>query len=557
MKLGLAQINTTVGDFEGNARLVREACEVARAQGAQLVVFPEMAICGYPAGDHLDDPAFLDAAEATLRELARPALWNEGLTLAVGFPERHPGPGMGVYNAAAILAGGKVQAIARKGLLPDYEVFDEQRWFDPYPEVTVVEIGGRKVGVTICEDAWNDETFHERRFHPRDPVAEVAARGAELVLNLAASPYHRGKPAFRGEMFEHAARRHGAPVVSVNLVGATDHLLFDGSSVVCDGKGTILRLPAFESCVRVVDLDDLPAAAVAHPAEVLPWPEEVRRALVMGIRDYFQKSGFSAGLLGLSGGMDSALVAALAAEALGNEKVHALRLPSRYTSDASNDDAALEAERLGIRLSTLPIEGPFAALMGALGPVLAPGRSPGLMEENLQARIRGNLLMALSNESGALLFATGNKSELAVGYATLYGDLCGALAPLADLTKTRVYEVGRAVNAAAGREVIPEAVFQKAPSAELRPDQTDQDSLPEYAVLDAILEAHVERRETLEEIVASGQDEATVKRVLQLIARAEYKRWQTPPILKVSPRCFSGGWRMPLAARYRPWVLDR
>ncbi len=527
---------------------------MAREGDAELVVFPEMAICGYSAGDHLEDPAFLDAAEASLRELTRPAPWNEGLALLVGFPERHAGPGTGLYNAAALSEAGQVRALARKGLLPDYEVFDERRWFDPFPEATLVEIGGRRVGITLCEDAWNDATFHDRHWHPRDPVAELATAGAQLILNLAASPYHRGKPDYRQRMLEHAARRHGLPVVSVNLVGATDHLVFDGSSVACDAKGHSLRLPSFESAVRVVDLEALGPEASADPLEeALPEAEELRRALVLGIRDYFQKSGFSSALLGLSGGMDSALIAALAAEALGPEQVHALRLPSRHTSEASNDDAAQEADALGIRLSTLPIEPAYVATLETLAPHLAPQRAMGLMEENLQARIRGDLLMALSNETGALLLATGNKSELAVGYATLYGDLCGALAPIADLTKTRVYPVARAVNAAAGREVIPEAVFQKAPSAELRPDQTDQDSLPPYEILDPIVEAYVEQRQTLSQIVAAGFEEATVQRVMQLIVRAEYKRWQTPPILKVSPRCFTGGWRMPLAAHWRPW----
>ena len=558
MKIALAQIDTTVGDFAGNAEQVRRRSVEARELGAELVVFPELTLCGYSAKDHLDDPAFIAAARETLTQLATPAEWNAGIGVIVGFPESHrQGPGPRLHNACALIDDGRITAIARKVLLPYYDVFDERRYFEPGESVTAVPFRGVTLGLSICEDIWNDARFWPVRRYERDPIAELVAAGADVIVNVAASPFHVGKPALRSRMLAATASHHGVQVVAVNLVGGNDSLVFDGNSeaIAADGQA-VVRCAAFAEDLQVFDTGDARGAVPPLPEGDDAEGDEILDALVTGLAGYFRKTGFSRAVLGLSGGMDSALVACLAAEALGPEHVLGVLMPSRFTSDASNEDARALAQNLGIATRVIPIEGPFEAILEALEPAFE-GRAPDITEENLQARIRGLYLMALSNKLGHLLLATGNKSELAVGYATLYGDMCGGLAPLADVLKTRVYRVAARFNARRGAEVIPQGIFDKAPSAELRADQTDEDSLPAYALLDQVVAAYVEERLPAERIAERGIDRAVVDEVLRLMVRAEYKRRQAAPGLKVSPRMFGESWRMPLAQGYHPWRPKR
>jgi NAD+ synthase (glutamine-hydrolysing) len=563
VRVALAQVNTTVGDFAGNAARVRQAAERARALGAGLVVFPELALCGYPPRDFLDLPEFLARAARTLAELAAPAAWSRGLALAIGFPEADPSaPPPGIYNAVALVEGGRVAAVGRKSLLPTYDVFDETRYFLPSDRSTAAAslAAGGTVGLSVCEDVWNDKRFWDRPRYARDPIAELVAAGAGLVLNLSASPYAIGKPALRERMLGAAARGHRAPIAYVNQVGGNDALLFDGGSMLVGPDGAVIaRAPLFEEALVVGDpaagagaafrLDGAPFPP-AGPAPADPVADEVLRALVLGVRDYVRKCGFRAAIVGLSGGIDSALTACLAAEALGPENVLGVAMPSRYSSDHSREDAALLARALGIRFREIPIEPMHAAFMAQ---VRLEGGAPlgDLAEQNVQARVRGQILMALSNDTGGLVLSTGNKSELAVGYCTLYGDMAGGLAVIGDVPKTLVYRVARAANARAGRALVPERTFTKPPSAELKPDQTDQDTLPPYDVLDDILQAYVEERLPLDAIVARGHDDATVRRVLRMVVASEYKRRQAAPVLKVSEKAFGEGRRFPIAHGYR------
>jgi NAD+ synthase (glutamine-hydrolysing) len=585
-RIALAQIDTTVGDFAGNAERVRRATEVARAAGASLAVFPELSLCGYPPRDFLDLPEFLDRARATLEDLARPAAWSRGVAVAVGFPEAPAGaPPPGVYNAVALISGGRIAAIGRKSLLPTYDVFDETRYFLPADRSTTADPAdgiALRLGLSVCEDIWNDKRFWDRPRYARDPIAELVASGAALVLNVSASPYAMGKPALRERMLSSAARGHAAPIAYVNQVGGNDALLFDGGSMLLGADGAVLaRAPLFReavvvaaldgSAVQVLDLEGrrlplegarrpLPAeqsSAGPHPALAPAGPppqdataDEVFRALSLGVRDYVRKCGFRTTVVGLSGGIDSALTACIAADALGAENVLGVAMPSRYSSDHSREDAALLARSLGIRFQEISIEPMHAAFLAQLE--AAEGKPLGdLAEQNVQARLRGQILMALSNDTGGLVLSTGNKSELAVGYCTLYGDMAGGLAVIGDVPKTLVYRVSRAANARAGRALIPERTFTKPPSAELKPGQVDQDSLPPYEVLDAILQAYVEERLPTAAIVARGHDEAVVKRVLRMVVQSEYKRRQAAPVLKVSEKAFGEGRRFPIAHGYR------
>jgi NAD+ synthase (glutamine-hydrolysing) len=563
-RIALAQIDTTVGDFAGNAARVRAATERARAAGASLAVFPELALCGYPPRDFLDLPEFLARARRTLDELAAPAEWSRGMAIVVGFPEAAEGaPPPGVYNSAALIAGGRIAAIGRKSLLPTYDVFDETRYFLPSGTSTAAPAGEGvplTVGLSICEDVWNDKRFWVRPRYSRDPIGELVRAGASLVLNISASPYAMGKPALRERMLAASASGHGAPIAYVNQVGGNDALLFDGGSMLVGRDGAILaRAPLFEEALLVCDLEtgasellDLEGRALRPP----PSPpadataDEVFRALVLGVRDYVRKCGFRSTVVGLSGGIDSALTACVAAAALGAENVLGVAMPSRYSSDHSREDAALLAASLGIRFQEISIEPMHAAFLAQLE--RAEGRPLcDLAEQNVQARIRGQILMALSNDTGGLVLSTGNKSELAVGYCTLYGDMAGGLAVIGDVPKTLVYRVARAANARAGRALIPERTFTKPPSAELRPGQVDQDSLPPYDVLDDILQAYIEERLPLDAIVARGHDEAIVRRVLRMVVQSEYKRRQAAPVLKVSEKAFGEGRRFPIAHGYR------
>ncbi len=568
MRVALSQINVVVGDLEGNAARIREEYSRAVERGADLVVFPELALTGYPPRDLLDLPGFLRGVADRIHRLAG-AAGPAGLVF--GAPLPNPGPsGKPLHNGAVLCAEGRVRHEVRKKLLPSYDVFDEARYFEPHGEpARPVEFGGIRWGLHICEDAWNQEGFWPRRLYRRDPVEELAGNGAQVLLNISASPFYGRKGPLRRSIFGSHSARHRRPLLYTNLVGGNDELIFDGEAYVFDPGGTLIATgrPFEEETLFVEVAADGEGPARVEPAfssrpgdppgrstpcRVLPEAGEIdsiRRALVLGLRDYARKCGFRTAVLGLSGGIDSALTAALAAEALGPENVWGIALPSRYTSDASNTDAGAVARNLGIRFETVAIEGVFSASLEALDALFA-GTEPGLAEENLQARARAMMLMALSNKFGHLALTTGNKSELAVGYCTLYGDMAGGLAVISDLPKTTVYELCRALNREA--EIIPENIMTKAPSAELRPNQTDQDSLPPYELLDRILEGYVEERLREEELVARGLPEEEVHRVVRMVSRAEYKRRQAAPGLKISPKAFGSGRRMPIATGWPP-----
>jgi NAD+ synthase (glutamine-hydrolysing) len=563
VRIALAQIDTTVGDFAGNAARIRQATARARQAGASLVIFPELALSGYPPRDLLDLPEFLDRAARTLAELAAPAEWSRGVAVVLGFPEAVPGaPPPGVHNSVALLEGGRVAAVGRKSLLPTYDVFDETRYFLPADRATAADAAapGLRLGLSICEDVWNDKRFWDRPRYTRDPVAELAGAGAGLVVNVSASPYAVHKPALRERMLAASARGHGVPIAYVNQVGGNDALVFDGGSLIVAPDGRVVaRAPLFVEALLVADLaggaplvlglDGAPLTP-RKPAGDDPLADEVLSALVLGVRDYVRKCGFRSAIVGLSGGIDSALTACIAAEALGPEAVLGVAMPSRYSSRHSREDAAALARNLGIAFREISIEPMHAAFLAQLE--AAEGRPLcDVAEQNVQARIRGQILMALSNDTGGLVLSTGNKSELAVGYCTLYGDMAGGLAVIGDVAKTLVYRVSRAANARAGRPLIPERTFTKPPSAELKPGQTDQDSLPPYDVLDDILAAHVEERLPLEAIVARGHPEETVRRVLRMVVSSEYKRRQAAPVLKVSEKAFGEGRRLPIAHGWR------
>ena len=545
MKIALLQVNPTVGDIAGNARLVLDALRAASATGADLAATPELALVGYLPRDFLLNPGFVRRSWEALETLARDAA--SLAPVLVGLPEPNPSDeGRPLFNSAALLRGGRVEQRFRKALLPTYDVFDEDRYFEPYHGAQLLEIAGTRVGISICEDIWNDRDFWKRRRYHHDPIDELADAGATLVVNLSASPFTAGKHRRREEMLGGMALKHRLPIAYVNQCGGNDDLVFDGRSTVFGADGAaIARGRSFDADVVVCDLA---AAAPLAPAADLDAESEIWRALVLGTRDYVRKCGFASVVLGLSGGIDSALTAAIAVDALGADHVLGVLMPSPYSSRGSIDDARELAANLGMETMTLPIEPLMRTFDGTLRAALGT-EPPGVAAENIQARIRGNLLMALSNTRGALLLTTGNKSELSVGYCTLYGDMSGGLAVIADVPKTMVHRVAQWRNDTAGRPQIPEATMTKPPSAELRPNQTDQDSLPPYDVLDHILERHVVRHEPAEEIVAAGFEQETVARVLRLVRLAEFKRKQAAPGLKVTDRAFGTGWRMPIAAR--------
>ena len=524
MRLALAQINTTVGDLDGNRALILDRLAAAKEADADVVVFPELAVTGYPPEDLLLRPGFVRAAEESLEQIADAV---HGIVAIVGAPHADGGH---LYNVAAVCADGAVKERVRKQLLPNYGVFDEVRYFTPGIDATPIEIGDAKVGVTVCEDMWQ----------PGPPASELTRLGARLLVNISASPFHIGKDRTREEMFRTRARDNNASVVFCNAVGGQDELLFDGHSCVIDERGEVIaRAPGFEEALLVVDLGA--TGSIVPFADEL---EQMRQALVLGLRDYVRKNGFEQVLVGVSGGIDSALVAALAVEALGADRVHCVSMPSRYSSDATRTDARLLAEALGCDFREIPIEPMVETYVAALAPSFA-GRAPDLTEENLQARIRGTLLMALSNKFGWLLVATGNKSELSVGYATLYGDMAGGFALLKDVYKTDVFRLSRYLG------VIPQSIIDRAPSAELRADQLDEDSLPPYPALDRVLEAYVEQDRTLEELSSDGFDRDVVERAVALVDRAEYKRRQAPPGVRLRPKAFGRDRRTPITNRWR------
>lgn len=549
MRIAVAQLNTTVGDIAGNEAKILAAYQRGVAAAAELVVVPELALTGYPPRDLLSKRAFVTANLAALGRLAA-ATGDVGLVVGfVGESSRRPGREL--TNSAALLAQGKIVAIRHKTLLPTYDVFDEDRYFEPASENLPVEFRGRKLGLTICEDVWNDEDFWSQRRYRPNPAVELARAGAEIILNLSASPWHVGKDRTRHAMLASLAGKIGRPVVYCNLVGGNDELVFDGQSLVFNAAGGLVaQAEAFREDFRVVDTG---VAGGATPRDLVT-EQSIHDALVLGTRDYLHKCGFRSAVLGLSGGIDSAVVAALAVAALGRENVRGLALPSEFSSEGSLSDAHQLAENLGIAFDVVPIQPPFLTVKGQLHGVFA-GRAEDVTEENIQARLRGVILMAMSNKFGSLLLTTGNKSELAVGYCTLYGDMCGGLAVISDVPKTMVYRVARWINADArrrlGHDLIPEPSITKAPSAELRPNQTDQDSLPPYEVLDAILEGYVVEAKSAAQLVTEGHPESAVKRVVKLIDGAEYKRRQAAPGLKVTTKAFGVGRRFPIAQRWR------
>jgi NAD+ synthase (glutamine-hydrolysing) len=544
VKIALAQIDPTIGDFTGNLCKIINASRRAAEMGARLTVFSELAICGYPPADFLEKPSFLARCRSAVDELAGatrdlPTAVVAGVALAANGPSGKP-----AVNAAVLLDKGTLLLEQHKRLLPFYDVFDEQRYFSPARSQHVVELDGLRLAISICEDAWNDKNFWPRRLYSLDPMEELMAQRPGLHVNLSSSPFWHGKAELRRQMLAAIARRDGIAVLLCNQVGGNDSLIFDGSSLALNARGELIAQAAsFREDLVIVDPFAAQPIAAPEPDDT----EAAWRALVLGTRDYVRKCGFRKALVALSGGIDSALVAEVAAEALGAENVMAVGMPSPYSSPGSIDDSRQLASNLGIRFELIGISGLFCEFRHALEPLFA-AMPADITEENIQSRIRGNLLMALSNKFEALVLTTGNKSEMAVGYCTLYGDMVGALAVIGDLVKTRVYSICRWLNR--DREVIPHAILDKPPSAELRPDQKDTDSLPPYEVLDPIIEAYVERYESPEEIaLANGFSLDLVKQVVRLVERSEYKRQQAAPVLKVTSKSFGMGRRFPIAVK--------
>ena len=543
MNIGILQLNFTVGDFRGNSEKLVSAYERAVREGAELCVGSELGLCGYPPRDLLNRRDFVESHERALREVAKRV--GKVPLLIGGIEKTNQKAGRPLYNTAFLVEKGKTRAVARKILLPTYDVFDEDRYFEAGDKVGSVRIAGKRVGVTICEDIWNDEDLWPERRYRIDPVRELAKKGMDLLINLSASPWNIGKEKVRYRLLAEVAKREKIPVIQVNQVGGNDELVFDGQSLGVGVKGGLLAQgAAFMEDVKVVDIGGKEQKPIWAGDE-----EQVFQALVLGTRDYLQKCGFQEVVLGLSGGIDSALVAVVAAEALGKDKVLGVAMPSRFSSAGSLADAEALAKRLGIRYQKIPIEDTFAAMLRSIAPA-REGRSGGLTEENLQSRIRGMTLMAISNDSGRLLLTTGNKSEMAVGYCTLYGDMCGALAVIADVPKTLVYRISRWINRE--REIIPKNSIEKAPSAELRPDQKDQDSLPPYEELDRILESYVVNEGSIQGMVKKGISKVLAEEMVRKIDISEYKRRQAAPGLKVTTKAFGVGRRIPLAQRFDP-----
>src|SRR6516165_5317268 len=540
MEIGFAQINTTVGDIRANQAKIASAYEKAVAAGANIVLTPELALTGYPPKDLVFKSRFVPE---TLESLDALHLRVGPNPLLVGFVDFNPNiPGKPFVNACAVLEKGKPIRKVFKSLLPTYDVFDEARYFEPAADQEPIELLGTRVGITICEDIWTDK-YLNRELYRTDPVATLIQKGVRLILNLSSSPFHVGKPALRREMVRELASRHGVPFFYCNAVGGNDELIFDGNSFAINERGeTIFQMPAFREQISVATSDGPPSPDVDLPEE-----EEVFEALILGIRDYFAKCGFKSAVLGLSGGIDSAVTAVLAVDALGRENVVGVSMPSQFSSAGSLDDAETLARNLGITRHVIPIKEPFEVFKGQFKEIFA-GLNEDTTEENMQSRLRGLTLMSLSNKFGYLLLSTGNKSELAVGYCTIYGDMCGGLAVISDVPKTTIYRLARWINRE--REIIPDDSITKPPSAELKLNQKDQDTLPAYEVLDEILKLYVEEHLSPEEIIGRGFDTGTVRWIQRRVDLNEYKRRQAAPGLKVTSRAFGMGWRMPIAQRY-------
>ena len=550
MKIALAQLNPTIGDITNNAQQIITAAQTAAKQNARLLLTPELSLCGYPPRDLLLYPGFVESMSQELKAIATQLPNN--IAVLVGTvetnPHAHSKGQKPLYNSMALIDGGEIKQIFHKRLLPTYDVFDEDRYFEPGYEANYFTLDSVKVGVSICEDLWNDEQFWGKRSYEVNPIEELAHSGVDIIVNLSASPYSVGKNKLRSQMLNHAATSYNKSIIYVNQVGGNDDLVFDGNSMAFSSAGeSIAYGKSFATDLIVVDLDNLPLhSSLRREKTEIDRNEEIYQALVLGVKDYARKCGFSKAILGLSGGIDSALVAAVAASALGAENVLGVLMPSPYSSNHSVSDAVDLVNSLGIKSHKLAIEAAMKAYDTILDPMFA-GTEFGVAEENIQSRIRGNLLMAIANKFGYLLLSTGNKSEMAVGYCTLYGDMNGGLAVIADVPKTRVFELCRWLNK--DKEVIPVNIITKPPSAELKPDQKDSDSLPDYEILDDILERIVCQHQSHAEIVKVGHDSEIVSKVMKLVARAEFKRRQAPPGIKITDRAFGTGWRMPIAKR--------
>ncbi len=542
MRIAILQLNPTVGDLQGNADLIAKS---VRQADADLVVTSELSLLGYPPRDLLLHEDFISECWKVARLLA--ADLADDPPVLVGLAEPNPGDvGRPLFNSVALLRTGKVERTFQKTLLPTYDVFDEDRYFEPASKPQILDLCGSRLGISICEDIWNDRDFLKRRRYHIDPIEELAKAGAQAIINLSASPFTAGKQLHREAIMSCMAHKYRVPFIYVNQVGGNDDLVFDGRSCAFDSEGQLIaRGKAFQDDLVTVDLDTM-TSTIAE--DDFTKESEIWRALVLGTRDYVLKCGFREVILGLSGGVDSALTAAIASEALGSKKVLGVIMPSPYSSKGSIEDSKRLANNLGIRTLTIPISDIMESFEEVLRPAFS-GLEPDVTEENIQARIRGNLLMALSNKFRSVLLTTGNKSELAVGYCTIYGDMSGGLAVISDVPKTVVYRIAKWLNSTRGREFIPEATLKKAPSAELRPDQTDQDSLPPYEILDEILQRHIELHQSTEEIIKAGLDPTTVCQVLRLVKTAEFKRKQAAPGIKVTDQAFGSGWRMPVASR--------
>lgn len=550
MKIALAQLNPTIGDLQGNAEQILKTAQKVANQGVKLLLTPELSLCGYPPRDLLLNAHFITEMEQTLDRLAQDL--PPDLSVLIGLATPNPDLAAGtkpLFNSIALLTAGKVENIFHKRLLPTYDVFDENLYFASGSEANYFILDDVKIGVTVCEDLWNDEDFWGKRSYLVNPIAELAKHQIDLSINLSASPYSLGKQQLRASMLKHTAIKYDRAVLYVNQIGANDDLIFDGCSLGFDRQGELVcRGKSFDRDLIIIEFDE--ATQDLKPSITQPQPDgtdpEIWQALVLGVRDYIRKCGFQKVILGLSGGIDSALVAAIAAEALGADRVLGVLMPSPYSSEHSISDAIAVATNLGIQTQTIPIGNLMAGFDRTLAPLFQDTEF-GLAEENIQSRIRGNLLMAISNKFGHLLLSTGNKSEMAVGYCTLYGDMNGGLAVIADVPKMRVYSLCNWLNRE--REIIPYNIITKPPSAELKPGQVDQDSLPPYEILDAILEAIVCQHQSPAQISEMGFDRQIVARVAQLVKRAEFKRRQAPPGLKITDRAFGTGWRMPIASK--------
>jgi len=550
MKISVAQLNYHIGNFAGNKELICSSIQKAKAEGSDLIIFSELCVPGYPPLDLLDRYDFIEKCNRTVTEIAKECT---GIAAIVGSPTINKNKeGKKLYNSALLLSEGKVIFCANKALLPTYDIFDEYRYFEPEKKFSVVQFKDKKLAITICEDLWDeqpfDNEFEKARLYTVSPMEELAKQNPDIIINISASPFSYTKTEIRENIFRSKGKKYGIPVISVNQTGANTELIFDGASIIVNQKGDVYeRLPFFKEAVETFSFDDIVSGKVVRKEEKSDPVELIHNALVCGIRDYFSKTGLKSCIIGLSGGIDSAICLCLAAEALGNENIRALLMPSRYSSDHSITDAVALSDKLKVKYDIISIEEPFSSFERVLNPVFE-GRNRDVTEENIQARVRAVMLMAVSNKFGNILLNTSNKSEAAVGYGTLYGDMAGGLSVIGDVYKTDIYKLADFINR--NSEIIPENIITKLPSAELRPDQFDSDSLPDYAILDSILYQYIELQKPAERIILDGSDRETVLKVIHLINFNEYKRYQAPPVLRISSKAFGAGRRFPLVARY-------